>query len=334
MSDRLSVGLNCPSCGGAISVTEGESTTNCRYCGSTLYIEGDNGVGTVVFKNKLDRDAAIKATQVWWRKGFKARDLKNVGTITEVYPIYLPFWSIGTRVAGWVCGYEERSTTDSKGNTRTEKVYKEEMVLQDLHYSDIACDPGDLGIRSVPNFSGEASFEDMDMIPTFESTTSHDDAIANAKADAIERGRESANVPNITFEKFHVLVRKVSMIYYPVWVVRYTYQDRMYMATVDGVTGRMLSGRAPGDPLYQSLAVTAGTSLGGLAAAGGIITLISFDSEVGIAGVILGLIVFGATYWFFRHGSEIVQGEFPDRKELSMRLNGQTMMDRIRGLRI
>ncbi|HOK28329.1 MAG TPA: hypothetical protein PLI21_04825, partial [Methanomassiliicoccaceae archaeon] len=72
------------------------------------------------------------ATQVWWRKGFKARDLKNVGTITEVYPIYLPFWSIGTRVAGWVCGYEERSTTDSKGNTRTEKVYKEEMVLQDL----------------------------------------------------------------------------------------------------------------------------------------------------------------------------------------------------------
>ena len=83
-----------------------------------------------------------------------------------------------------------------------------------------------------------------------------------------------------------MLVRKVSMIYYPVWVVRYTYQDRMYMATVDGVTGRMLSGRAPGT-LYQSLAVTAGTSLGAWRAAGGIITLISFDSEVGIAGVIL-----------------------------------------------
>ncbi len=325
MGDRLSVGLSCPSCGGAISVSEGESSVNCRYCGSTLYIEGDNGVSTVAFKNRLDRDAAINALRVWWKKGLKARDLKSTGNITEVYPIYLPFWSIETRVAGWVCGYEEKHTTDSKGNTRTEKVYKEEMVLMDLPFSEIACDPGDLGIRSLRNFQGEASFEDLDLIPTFESTTSRDDAIEHAKADAVAKGRRSADVPNITFESLHVLVRKLSMIYYPVWVARYTYQDRMYIATVDGVTGQMLSGRAPGDALYQSLAVTAGTSIGGLAAAGGIMAAITFQSEIGIAGVILGLIVLGATYWFFRHGSEIIQGDFPDRKSMPGMKKGQDL---------
>ena len=323
MSDQLSIGLSCPSCGGAISVQEGESSVNCRYCGSTLYIEGDNGVNTIAFKNLLEREGAVNAIKEWWKKGFKARDLRTNGDITEIYPIYLPFWSIGTRVAGWVCGYEERTTTDSKGNTHTEKVYKEEMVLTDLSFSEIACDPGDLGIRSLRNLNGEASIEDLDLIPTFESTTSRDDAIEHAKADSMARGRNSAHVPNITFESLHVLVRKLSMIYYPVWVVRYNYQDRMYIATVDGVTKQVLSGRAPGDSLYQSLAVTAGTSIGGLAAAGGIMAAYYIQPELGIAGIIIGLLAMSVTYWFFRHGSEITQGDFSDRKANPLTKTGQ-----------
>ncbi len=77
----------------------------------------------------------------------------------------------------------------------------------------------------------------------------------------------------------------------------------------------VLSGRAPGDPLFQSLAVTAGTSIGGLAAAGGILFTISAGNEIGIAGVIGGLIILGLTYFFFRHGSEIIQGDFSDKKK-------------------
>ena len=163
----ITVGLNCPACGGAITIAEGESVVNCQYCGSTLYAEGDKGVLTIAFKNKLDERTAIGAAQAWWGKGFKARDLKRTGAITECYPIYIPFWDIRTRVAGWVCGYEERTRSDSKGHTTTERIYKEEMVLMDLAYSEIACDPGDLGLRSLRNFSGESSFEDLDMIPTF-----------------------------------------------------------------------------------------------------------------------------------------------------------------------
>jgi DNA-directed RNA polymerase subunit RPC12/RpoP len=313
MSD-LSVGLNCPACGGAITIQEGDTSANCQYCGSTLFVEGDKGVLTIAFKNKMTKETAVSAAQYWWGKGLKARDLKKIGTITECYPIYIPFWSIGSRVAGWVCGYEERTHTDSKGNTHTEKVYKEEMVLQDLGYSEIACDPGDLGVRTMKNFSGDTSFQDFEMIPTFESTTSLDDATAHARSDALSRGRSSAHVPHVTFEKLHVLTRKRSMIYYPIWVIRYNYHDRMYIATVDGVTGQVLSGRAPGDPLFQSLAVTAGTSIGGLAAAGGILFSAGSGSEYGIAGVVIGLIVLGATYMFFRHGSEIIQGDFTDKK--------------------
>jgi hypothetical protein len=312
---EITVGLSCPSCGGAVHFPEGERIVNCKYCGSTLYAEGDNGILTVALKNKMDQGSATTAAKAWWKKGFKARDLGRTGRITECYPIYLPFWNITSRVAGWVCGYEERTRSDSKGHTTKEKIYKEEMVLMDVVFSEVACDPGDLGLRTLRNFSGESSLEDLDMIPTFESTTSQDDALAHAKDDAFIRGRSAAHIPNITFDNLHAMVKRLSMIYYPVWVVRYDYKDRMYLLTVDGVTGTPLSGRAPGDALFQSLAVTAGTSIGGLAAAGGVIATSETGSELGLAGVIFGLFALGATYYFFRHGSEIIEGDFTDRKQ-------------------
>lgn len=309
----ISVGLNCPACGGAISVDEGEDTLPCQYCGSVLFIEGDKGVSTIAFKSKMTPQNAVASAQAWWAKGFKARDLRQVGKVTETYPIYLPFWRTVTRVAGWICGYEVRRHTDKDGRVHEQKIPKEVMVLHDFNFSEIACDPGDLGIRTLRNFSGETSFADFEMIPTFEATTSKDDAVTRAKNDALARAKASARVPNVTFERLHVLPKRLSMVYYPVWVVRYKYRDRMYMTSVDGVTGAPMSGRAPGDPLFQSLAVTAGTSLGGIVAAAGII-FSGGSAEIAIGGLAVGIGILYVMYRFFRHGSEIVEGEFKEKK--------------------
>ncbi len=328
----ISIGMSCPACGGALEVHEGEDVVICKYCGSTLFLEGDNGVYTIAFKNKMTRESAIAASQAWWTRGLKARDLKRTGKILECYPIYLPFWNVTTRTAGWVLGYEETTHSDSKGRTHTERTPRETMILQDYGFSEIACDPGDLGIRSVRNLTGETSFEDFDMIPTFESTTSKDDAVAKARDEALSRARASSRVSHITFEKLHTFPKRLSVIYYPVWVVRYSYRERMYMNTVDGVTGNVLSGRAPGDPLFQSLAVTGGTVLGGLIAAAGLL-LSNADAKIAAAGIIIGSVVLYVAYRFFRHGSEIVEGDFEERsgsisdmmnevKEISKQIQG------------
>lgn len=294
---------------------EGENTVLCSYCNSTLFVEGDKGVSTIAFRQKMLKDTAMASSQAWWKKGWKARDLKTTGKITEVYPIYLPFWKTNTRVAGWICGYEERRRTDSKGNTTVERIPKEVMVLQDYVFSEIACDPGDLGIRTMKNFMGETGFTDFEMIPTFEATTSKDDVVVKANNDAMARARSSAHVPHVTFERLHLFPKALTMIYYPIWVVRYNYRDRMYMDTVDGVTGQVLSGRAPGDPMFQSIAVTAGTFFGGLAAVAGILGGDSMgEPKIALVGVGVGLAILYLAYRFFRHGSEIVQGEFKEKR--------------------
>jgi hypothetical protein len=310
----ISVGLNCPVCGGAISVAEGDDTLNCQYCGSLLHVEGDSGVTTIAFKNKVTKEGAIAATEQWWHKGFKARDLKKTGKVMEAYPIYLPFWNTTVRVAGWICGYEERTHSDGKGHTTTERIPKEKMVLEDYPFSEVASDPGDLGLHKLRNMTGESAFTDFEMIPTYQTTTSRDDATEHSRQEGIARARSDAGVPHVTFELLHTFPKRMSLIYYPIWVIRYDYRDKMYISTVDGVTGNVLSGRAPGDPLFQSLAVTAGTSLGGLIAAGGILVGANGDGTIAIGGVVVGIVLLTVTYMFFRHGSEIIEGDFSDRK--------------------
>jgi hypothetical protein len=339
-TEKLSVGLSCPSCGGALSIEEGESVVNCKYCDSMLFIEGDKGVQTVAFKNKMDPQRVMQAAETWWRKGYKARDLKKFGKVSEVYPIYLPFWSTTTKVAGWVCGYEERTRSDSKGNTRTERIPKEVMVLQDMHYSQIACDPGDLGIRSLRNFTGERGLEDFTMIPTFETTSSVDDAKKLAEAEAVELARRGSGVPHITFERIDAIPRRMSVIYYPIWVVRYSYRDRMYVVTVDGVTGQVLSGRAPGDPLFQSLAITGGSAAAGLVSGFGLVGAALSGGEnsgfLALGGLAVGLAILFFTYRFFRHGSEIVEGEFEGKRGMTSsgnRLNVGEILRTMQGMR-
>ena len=64
--------------------------------------------------------------------------------------------------------------------------------------------------------------------------------------------------------------------------------------------------------MFQSLAITAGTSVGGLAAAIGIMLSV-IDGWLTVAGVVGGAALLYVTYRFFRHGSEIVEGEFKHR---------------------
>jgi len=331
----LSVGLNCPACGGAIQVSEGDNVLNCSYCGSLLWAEGDAGVMTVAYRNTQDRDGVLRATEQWWRKGLKARDLRTKGKLLECYPIYLPFWSTSTRVAGWICGYEERHYTDRDGHVHTERIPREEMVLNDYRYTSIACDPGDLGIKHLRNTTGEASFADFESIPTFETTTSKDDMVQISKDSALRDARHDARVPHVTFEKVTVIPKHISQIYYPVWVVRYSYGERMYMATVDGVTGQVLSGRAPGDPLYQSLAMTGGTSIGGLIAAAGLIFGLGYgEGVIALIGLGAGAVILWATYRFFRHGSEIIEGDFDDRSANPLDEIKKGIEDNLGGFRI
>jgi hypothetical protein len=309
--DGISLGISCPSCGGALSVSEGTKTASCQYCNALIWLEGDEGVHTIMFANQVDSTKAMQIVHEWFKKGLKARDLKQTGVITELFPLYLPFWRLNARAAGWVCGYRERQKYDRQGRPAgVEREYLEKMVFRDFDWTLLACDPGDIGVKHLRNLYGQVIPANISEVPTFEVTTSKTDALNMGLQNINQMAIQSANVQHITFQKIHVIPRQFMLIYYPVWIAKYKYQERMYFTTIDGVLGKVIAGRAPGDPLYQSLIMTGGSVGGGLLSALGVYAILSdFSWQLGIFGVIFGIIILGASYMFFRHGSEIVEGD-------------------------
>jgi len=299
--------MNCPACGGAVSVAEGESMASCPYCSLMLAIEGDQGVRKIMLKNNLDAKKAEAVARGWMSGGLRARDLRARAEITECYPIYVPFWKLHARAAGWVCGYREE-----QHDKRTERIPMERIVLREFDWNGAACDVGDIGIEHLSNLDGEALLHDEGSIPTFEVTTSPNDAAANGSNGIRNAAISSAGVPHITFTSMHVFPKGLTLLYYPVWMLRYKYSGRMYFVTVDGVTGKVLSGRAPGDSLKRSIAMTAGMLIGGLGSALGLRVLATVSGDAAMAGLVIiavCLCIAGGAFSFFRHGSEVTTGD-------------------------
>ncbi|NPA74696.1 MAG: hypothetical protein GXO25_01270 [Euryarchaeota archaeon] len=301
---KLTFGLSCPSCGGRIDVEEGDHLAICPFCHTVSKIEGEDDVKTLAYALVVDEKKALEAAHKWFKHGFKARDLKEVGKIKEIYHVYLPFWRYTAKGLGVVCGYNYR--TDSRGNT--EKVYKEKEIMKDYDWSHIACDAGDIGIMHLRNYRGEVVPLPEDA-PTFEVTTSKDDAVDMGVQEISKRIVKEAQIQNITFSKTFVVPRHFVLLYYPVWIIRYEYKDKMYFLTVDGVTGQVLSGRAPGDSVWQGLAIATGSTVGGVLVGLALPAMQYVDARAGLFLLIIGGIIFLGAYSFFRHGSEIVEGD-------------------------
>ena len=304
---KITYGLNCPSCGGRIEVDEGDRFVICPFCHTVSKVSGDDDVKVLAYRMQVDKKGALQATHQWFRKGLKARDLKKIAEIKEIYPVYLPFWNYRAIGLGVVCGYNYETYTDSNGNTHRKKVYKEKQVRRDYAWTRIACDAGDIGINHLRNLKGEVIPLPEDM-PKYEATTSKDDAREYADKDISKWILKEADIENITFHREIVIPKSFTLLYYPFWIIRYDYKGKMYFLTVDGVTGKVISGRAPGDALWQSLAIGTGATIGGVLA--GLAPLAgSMGGKLGGYLILIGLIIFGASYYFFRYGSEIVEGD-------------------------
>ncbi|MFA5295198.1 MAG: hypothetical protein WC382_06755 [Methanoregulaceae archaeon] len=195
------------------------------------------------------------------------------------------------------------------------KDYSSASVDREYTWTHIGCNPGDLGIEFLQTPVRETLPYEPGEIPALPPLTATDDAYAVAQdgiADqAFGEAREEARMKTVTFKKTLVSPRSFQQLAYPFWVVRYRYKGRGYLAVLDGATGTVVSGRAPGDVLYNGLAGAAGSvAAGGLIAVSAVtLPTVGFDIEgllLAAFPLIIGLIVIAWTYDVFRYGSEVV----------------------------
>jgi hypothetical protein len=95
-------------------------------------------------------------------------------------------------------------------------------------------------------------------------------------------------------------------MYYPLWVLRYRYHNRIYQVTADGESGEILYGRAPGNLWYRIFWLAATTAAGNFILTSYIRSLSAEDEIEPLIAIVIGaavLIYFG--FRKLRYGGEV-----------------------------
>lgn len=301
-------GLNCPRCGGIVPIPEGQAIVICPFCQQRSVVRGENGVRRYQVPNRIDRAAAEKTFRQFLGNWAIAGSVKREAQLSEVFLMHLPFWATWGRVLGWVFGQEY----EGSGKNRR-LVPKENKVTQDMSWNGVACDVGEFGVSQI-NLEGRP-------LEPFNSQALHNSGMVfeptGASAQALEQSRiffenqvvSKSGIDKISQSAVHIVRPRQGLVYYPMWVMRYTYRNRGFQVVVDGYSGELLYGKAPGNVFYRSAVLVGGMAVGAFVAVdlgGSSLMLLESDSDnawvVPVALFVGGLAMMYFAFRTYRYG--------------------------------
>lgn len=302
-----SQGLICPNCSGVVSIAEGVRIVQCPYCSLYSLVQGERGVRRWQVARRIDRDRAEAGVRGFLSGIRKARDLSRTAKIEEILLVYLPFWRVEATVAGWLFGRVRKDKDETKPD--------EHYMFESMNWNDAAVDVTEFGVhRIVVSRDDLLPFDSQALhaeAMVFEPSESRTDALEEARAHFLYRSRNAAGQTRTHYENIQLLHPEFSLVYFPVWLARYSYRNRVYQVVIDGVGGKIMYGKAPGNILYRAAALVTGLAVGNLVLVNGTIlaALATSDSDDGLGALLLpiaigvGLILYG--YRQFRYGEEV-----------------------------
>lgn len=308
-------GLACPKCGGMLAIPEGQWIVRCPYCELRSLVRGDRGLLRYQVPLHLNREQVVPALQHFLTSSNAiASDARRQAKLQEAFPIFLPFWTGWSRVLGWVFGQKR---VGSGENTRYQP--REVQVAQEAVWNGAACDVSEFGVQNVPIEGRPLEAFDTDALHragmVFEPVGSASQARQSAEQDFSDRVQRSAKLDRIA-QVFVRLVRfRFGLVYYPLWVLRYLYRGRSYQLTVDGHSGDVLYGKAPGNTLYRAAVLVGGMALGAFIAIDGSALAFTIAANVegdgaeaiflfGLGLLVVGFGMMGVAYRKFRYGEQ------------------------------
>src|SRR5437660_8593779 len=121
--------INCPKCGGPLTLAPGEVIVTCPYCGTVSRFQGDK---TFVLRHsmlsaRVDRDGAVRTIQGWMEGGvMKPDDLRKASRIARMECIYLPFYVFEVDATTTYTGVLSRTGTNERrsGDVRPDYFWK------------------------------------------------------------------------------------------------------------------------------------------------------------------------------------------------------------------
>src|SRR5256712_10850974 len=121
--------INCPKCGGPLTLVPGEVIVTCPYCGTASRFQGDKPfvLRHSMLAARVDRDGAARMIQGWMDGGvMKPDDLRKASRIASMECVYLPFYVFEVDATTSYSGVLSRTGTNERrtGDLRRDYFWK------------------------------------------------------------------------------------------------------------------------------------------------------------------------------------------------------------------
>ncbi len=270
------VHLDCPSCGGALSLAEGERIVACRYCRSRSLVEVPGAVPRHVVQPAVDAAAAERAA----RAGLSRPDVAGAARGTRFDTIalcYVPFYEATAVRLGTVFVRDRvkppapLSETEESGpaldrwlqDPGTERE-DTKVVEQDVLRIGAACELPELGMARI-RLADQRRAGATVLLQPFDPVAVHRRAVVFAPTTPAERFlQETTWRVQSQNDATRYVETRVKLLYYPIWQLRFRHRGRVFELAVDGVTGELLQGKAPQARNLAAGAASAGVLLAAL----------------------------------------------------------------------
>ena len=308
-------GLTCPSCGGALDVAAGLRVVECPYCETPLLAVSEVGVRRWSVRPELDVSQAREVARRWLSTGWsRDRRLGREAVQGEALLAFLPFFRMQSDAVGFALGTEERRRTVGSGKHRRTQTYEvdvERSVEKSFDRTYPALDVAEWGVQKIDLQNDRLlpyDPEDLKRLGmVFPPTGSEAEVKEAARQHILSSADPGRGLKRVRFKFLETLRERFSVIYYPLWIIRYRFEKRSYQILVDAEDGSLVYGKAPGNDLYRALTMVLSQAVALFIAT----TIVRFVG-VNIGGLAaMGAIVVGALWWGwrkFRHGGVVIEG--------------------------
>ncbi len=263
--------LGCPSCGGTLSLAEGQRVVTCRYCGGESLALIPDTVPRYVVALGVSREAALAAAQKFLSRPTLSQALRL--RIQEVSLCYVPFYEFtGTRLGTFLLKEGVKAPPPTEDGEEEQdfqrwllapRVEKDDTRVIQKEYVRIGpgCDLPELGVERIQlekmrRGAAPVALGPYDIVALQSRAT----VFAPTKPPA-RFADDSQRRIKVRSDRTGTVEQRLKILYYPVWQARYRRMGRLYEVAVDGVTARVLRARVPVEIRQAAVIATAALAL-------------------------------------------------------------------------
>ncbi len=274
--------VSCGSCGATVVFSGTLTAQDCSYCGtpiqrSDVHQAEERVPVTGMLPFKIEKDRASVNLKAWVAsRWFAPNDFKRRGVTGQFTGVYLPYWTYDSMTSNQYSGergeyyYVEVGSGENKRRERRTRWYPASGQFQRFFDDVLVCGVNRLPAKLMTElepwpFEELVSFNHEMMAgylaQTYDIPLDDGFEVARGRMDVALRSEAKRRIGGDT-QRLHSLNTQHAAITFkhlllPVWLLGYTYKDKVYQVAINACTGEV-QGERPWSVIKIALAVMAG----------------------------------------------------------------------------